>query len=273
MFGLGVTMVFGGGTTWVLGLGTTGEGAFGTTGVLALGLTGGRRLGFVARGGFGLGAGGGLGFVSGGGFGLPPLPPGGAMGAPGGGAPAGPLASPWPKEFHVKEVTITNVLKKRMRGCFIGMKGYLGRCMAYAMAKDEFTALISSELHLRSEGLKAAFCALATKRVAKGGQNSLLARLKPHCFGTVHLISFKIMQNNLTSKTRDALVQDVGKLKRNAVQVAQDVQEHAAAHVDQTKQRVTDAIQTAQEALTTHPLALLGIGFGIGFLFGLRFRR
>jgi ElaB/YqjD/DUF883 family membrane-anchored ribosome-binding protein len=81
------------------------------------------------------------------------------------------------------------------------------------------------------------------------------------------------MENHTTSKTREALLHDVDKLKRNAVQVAQDVRDHATAHVDETKQRVTDTILTVRETLTTHPLSLLGIGFVMGLFFGLRFRR
>jgi ElaB/YqjD/DUF883 family membrane-anchored ribosome-binding protein len=81
------------------------------------------------------------------------------------------------------------------------------------------------------------------------------------------------MENHTTSKTRQALLHDVDKLKRNAVQVAEDVRDHASAHVDETKQRVTDAIQTVRENLTTHPLALLGVGFTVGFLLAFRFRR
>ena len=83
----------------------------------------------------------------------------------------------------------------------------------------------------------------------------------------------KIMENLTTSKTRETLLQDVGKLKRDAVRVARDVQDHATAHVDETKQRVTDTFLTIRENLTTHPLALLGIGFAVGLFFGFRFRR
>jgi ElaB/YqjD/DUF883 family membrane-anchored ribosome-binding protein len=80
------------------------------------------------------------------------------------------------------------------------------------------------------------------------------------------------MQTN-TTKTREALIEDVDKLKKNAVQVANDFRNHATAHVDETKQRVTDTIETVRENLTTHPAALLGVGFALGLLFGLRFRR
>ena len=81
------------------------------------------------------------------------------------------------------------------------------------------------------------------------------------------------MENLTTSKTREALLQDVGKLKRDAVRVAQDVQDHAVAHVDETKQKVSDAILTVRDTLTTHPMSLLGVGFAVGLLVGFRFRR
>jgi ElaB/YqjD/DUF883 family membrane-anchored ribosome-binding protein len=78
---------------------------------------------------------------------------------------------------------------------------------------------------------------------------------------------------NHTVETRDALFKDVDKLKRNAAQVAQDVREHATAHVDETRQRVTDTFQSVREAVTEQPLALLGIGFAAGLLLGLRLSR
>jgi hypothetical protein len=83
----------------------------------------------------------------------------------------------------------------------------------------------------------------------------------------------KIMENLTTSKTREVLLQDVGKLKRDAVRVAQDVQDHATAHVDETKQKVTDTILTVRDTLTTHPISLLGVGFAVGLLVGFRFHR
>jgi ElaB/YqjD/DUF883 family membrane-anchored ribosome-binding protein len=81
------------------------------------------------------------------------------------------------------------------------------------------------------------------------------------------------MQNHTTSSTREALVKDVDTLKSNAAQVVQDVKDHASAHVDQAKQRVTDTIQSAQDRLTDQPWTLLGIGFGVGLIVGLRLRR
>ena len=46
------------------------------------------------------------------------------------------------------------------------------------------------------------------------------------------------MENNTTTKTRETLLHDVDKLKRSAVQVAQDARKHAAAQVNETKERV-----------------------------------
>jgi ElaB/YqjD/DUF883 family membrane-anchored ribosome-binding protein len=81
------------------------------------------------------------------------------------------------------------------------------------------------------------------------------------------------MQNHSVEKTRKALFEDVDKLKRSASQVAQDVRDHASAHVGETKQRVNDTILTLRENLTTRPLALIGLGVGLGLLLGFRFRR
>jgi hypothetical protein len=64
------------------------------------------------------------------------------------------------------------------------------------------------------------------------------------------------MENNhiTAAQSRETLVTDIGKLKQNAVQVVEDVKSTAAAHVDETKQR-------------------LSAGFVVGLLFGLRIRR
>ena len=81
------------------------------------------------------------------------------------------------------------------------------------------------------------------------------------------------MQNHTVSQTRETLVKDIGKLKDNANQVALDVKTHAHAHVDEVKQRFTDTYVTTKEYFTSHPLSLLGAGFVVGLLFGLRLRR
>lgn len=80
------------------------------------------------------------------------------------------------------------------------------------------------------------------------------------------------MENHSSSDTREALHKDVDKLKRNAAQVVQDVRDHASAHVDETRQRVTDSIQSVKENLTDQPWTLLGIGFVAGLIVGLKLR-
>ena len=86
-----------------------------------------------------------------------------------------------------------------------------------------------------------------------------MARLKP---------PIKIMETHTTTKTQEALLRDVDKLKQNAGKVVQDVREHASAHIDETKQRVADTFQTARDTLTAHPFYLLGIGFAAGLFLG-----
>ena len=81
------------------------------------------------------------------------------------------------------------------------------------------------------------------------------------------------MQNHTTDSTRAALQKDVDKLKRNAVEVAQDVKDHATAHVDQTRKQVTDTIQSVRDNVADKPWTLLGVGFAVGVLVGLRLRR
>ena len=89
------------------------------------------------------------------------------------------------------------------------------------------------------------------------------------------------MENHISSNlTRETLVKDVNKLKdnalqfkENAIQVAQDVKSHATAHVNDTKQRFSDTFVTTREYMVAHPLSLLGAGFVVGLLFGLRLRR
>jgi ElaB/YqjD/DUF883 family membrane-anchored ribosome-binding protein len=75
-----------------------------------------------------------------------------------------------------------------------------------------------------------------------------------------------------TRKTRAALLQDVDKLKSDAVRVALDVQDHATAHVDETRQRVSDTFNSLRENFAARPFALLGVGFAFGLLVGFRLR-
>ena len=78
------------------------------------------------------------------------------------------------------------------------------------------------------------------------------------------------MQNRLTTKTGAALLQDVDRLKHDAARVVQDVREHATAHVTETRQYVTGALDSARERVARNPLYVLGLGFALGLLLGLR---
>jgi ElaB/YqjD/DUF883 family membrane-anchored ribosome-binding protein len=80
------------------------------------------------------------------------------------------------------------------------------------------------------------------------------------------------MENNSTNSTREALVNDISNLKRDVTQVAQDVKDHAGAHVEATKQRINDKVQAVRDAAAARPLLVLGIGFLIGFILGVRRR-
>ncbi len=105
--------------------------------------------------------------------------------------------------------------------------------------------------------------------------NSLHEKSLPSHILLWHENSLNVVMENhsSTSKTGEALVKDVEKLKKDAVNVVQDVREHANAHVDETRQRVTDTIQSVQDSLTSRPLTLLGVGLFVGFLLGHRFSR
>lgn len=80
-------------------------------------------------------------------------------------------------------------------------------------------------------------------------------------------------QNNGTTQTREALLKDVGNLKEDAAKIVHDVKAHASAHVDQTRQRVTNAVSAAQAQVASHPLAVLATGLVVGYLLGARRRR
>jgi hypothetical protein len=81
------------------------------------------------------------------------------------------------------------------------------------------------------------------------------------------------MENNTPADTSEALSKDLATLKRDVTQIATDVKHHATAHVDATRQLVAEKIKIAREAAAARPLAILGVGFLLGFLFGLRCKR
>jgi ElaB/YqjD/DUF883 family membrane-anchored ribosome-binding protein len=87
------------------------------------------------------------------------------------------------------------------------------------------------------------------------------------------------MQNRIV-ETREALVKDgqlfvkdVDKLKRDAVQIVEDVRDHANAHVTQTRQRVSDTLDLVRETVSANPWALVGAGVALGIFIGFSFRR
>ena len=81
------------------------------------------------------------------------------------------------------------------------------------------------------------------------------------------------MENHKPSETREILRKDVNRLKDNVSQVIQDIRNHAAAHVDETKQRVNNVVAATRENVMAHPMSLVGAGFALGLFLGLRFRR
>jgi ElaB/YqjD/DUF883 family membrane-anchored ribosome-binding protein len=78
---------------------------------------------------------------------------------------------------------------------------------------------------------------------------------------------------NSTTETAEALVKDVNRLKKDVAQLTADVKAHGQARVDDVRQRVNDAVASAQTQLAAHPFAVLGFGLVLGFIFGRRRRR
>jgi hypothetical protein len=76
-----------------------------------------------------------------------------------------------------------------------------------------------------------------------------------------------------TTETAEALAKDVKQLKKDVAKLAADTKAHGRAHVDDVRQRVNDAVASVQAQLAANPLAVLGIGLVLGFIFGRRRRR
>jgi ElaB/YqjD/DUF883 family membrane-anchored ribosome-binding protein len=79
--------------------------------------------------------------------------------------------------------------------------------------------------------------------------------------------------DSTTSETAEALTKDVKRLKDDVAQLTADVKAHGQARVEDVRQRVNDAVASAQAQLAAHPLAVLGFGLVLGFIFGRRRRR
>lgn len=80
-------------------------------------------------------------------------------------------------------------------------------------------------------------------------------------------------QHDKISDTRQALVDDAVELKRNVGQIAQDVKEHATAHVDFVKDRANDSYQRACDHARENPLHLIAAAFFFGLVIGFTRRK
>ncbi len=76
-----------------------------------------------------------------------------------------------------------------------------------------------------------------------------------------------------TAQTAEALTKDVTRLKKDVAQLTADVKAHGQARVEDVRKRVNDVVASAQAQLAANPLAILGIGIVLGFIFGRRSRR
>jgi len=83
------------------------------------------------------------------------------------------------------------------------------------------------------------------------------------------------MENSTPSpqETAEALAADVNRLKDDVAQLTQDAKKHGRAHVEAAQERFNKAITAARTQLTEHPLAVLGAGLLLGYIFGRRGRR
>lgn len=80
------------------------------------------------------------------------------------------------------------------------------------------------------------------------------------------------MTNEKIATTREMLINDADALKRDAVQIVDDVKRHAVAHVDVVKDRVTNTLGQARDYIKERPFRVAAVALFIGFLVGM-FRR
>ena len=80
------------------------------------------------------------------------------------------------------------------------------------------------------------------------------------------------MINDKITATRETLINDTDALKRDAVQIVDDVKKHAYAHVDVVKDRVNNTFDQARDYVKERPLHVAAIALFVGFLLG-TFRR
>ena len=81
------------------------------------------------------------------------------------------------------------------------------------------------------------------------------------------------MKQPTIEDTGETLANDIQTLKKDVAQIAYDLKGHAGAHVDTARQFLTDHVQSARDMAGDKPLAVLAIGFLLGFVFALRLKR
>jgi hypothetical protein len=75
------------------------------------------------------------------------------------------------------------------------------------------------------------------------------------------------------AKDITTLTKDIASLKEDMAKIVADAKKHAGAHVDATRDLVTEKIQLAREAAAARPLLVLATGFFLGFIFAIRSRK
>jgi ElaB/YqjD/DUF883 family membrane-anchored ribosome-binding protein len=81
------------------------------------------------------------------------------------------------------------------------------------------------------------------------------------------------MENKELSRTHDALVTDAAKLKQNVTKVAEDVKDHAAAHVHFVKDKASDTLEKIADYARENPLHIAAAAFVLGLFIGFTRRK
>jgi ElaB/YqjD/DUF883 family membrane-anchored ribosome-binding protein len=80
------------------------------------------------------------------------------------------------------------------------------------------------------------------------------------------------MEKDIAS-TRETLINDTTKLKENVGQIAQDVRDHASAHVDFVKGKANDSVSQLVDYARENPLHVVGGAFALGLIVGFALRK
>jgi ElaB/YqjD/DUF883 family membrane-anchored ribosome-binding protein len=81
------------------------------------------------------------------------------------------------------------------------------------------------------------------------------------------------MESKEISQTHDALVSDTAKLKKSVSKVAEDVKDHATAHVNFVKDKATDTIEKIADYARENPLHIAAGAFALGLFIGFTRRK